>query len=352
MLTRRRVLAAAAAAPLAAAPACPAPPKDTARPTGAGDDTAPDSGPDTADTADTAPPGDTASVPPISSNEDFYVQSYSRDRTPDPAWADAWALTIGGLVDEAAYTLAELQALPAVEVEHTLECIGNRGSWAINNATWRGCTLRSALEARGVTLPAEASHLLFLCGDGYETSVPLTDLDAMLLVYEMNGAPLPIDHGAPIRVLTPGRYGMKNPKWITRIDVVDSSIPGTWERLGWSDDCTCHVHAWIHGPPITDPLPRSGFDLVGSAYAGAIPITSVEVSLDDGQTWAPAAIEYAPGANVWTLWRFRAVPAAAGPMLVKVRARAADGRVQSEQETADYDLDGFEGIQTVVYTIA
>ena len=342
MLTRRRFIVTAAAA-TACAP--------TGKPGGApADSAARDSATDSGDSGDSGaqPSGD---IPPISSNEDFYVQSYNRSFAPPEEWATGWTLTVGGLVDEAVFTLDEIKALPAVTVEHTLECIGNRGSWAINNAIWKGTSLRGLLESKGVTLPPEATHLFFLSGDAYETSVPLTDLDAMLLVYEMNGVPLPADHGAPIRVLTPGRYGMKNPKWIVRIDAVDSSIPGTWERLGWSDDCTYHVHSWIHAPPMNNPIPLSGADLVGSAYAGSVPITAVEVSIDDGQTWSPAALEYAPGANVWTLWRFRLQPTQIGDILVKVRATAADGRTQTEGETADYNLDGFEGIQTVPYQI-
>lgn len=296
-------------------------------------------------TTDSIPPDDTDPLTPITSNDRFYVTTYNSSKVPGKSWVDGWTLAIDGLVDSPrSIDLAGLKALGGEEVEHTLECIGNRSSSAIGNALWRGVRLKTVLESLGVNPEEGATHLRFFCGDGYDTAVPITDLDrGLMLVWEMNGVPLPTDHGAPVRVLNPGRYGMKNPKWIEGISLDDHSEPGSWERVGWSDDCTYQIHSWIHLPAPGAEVPAEGLELRGSAYAGLAPVVKVELSQDLGVTWEEAELTYNPGANVWVIWRYL-LRSTGQKQEVWVRATVEDGRVQEEIESGDVDLDGFEGI--------
>jgi DMSO/TMAO reductase YedYZ molybdopterin-dependent catalytic subunit len=291
-------------------------------------------------TLDTALPADEP-IPPITSVEDFYVQSYSS--SPDESFKEDWTLFINGLVEQdLALSLEDLKALGSEEFEHTLECIGNSSERAIGNALWRGVRLSTVLEAAKVK--AEAGYLFFRCGDAYTTSVPLSDAGNMWLVFEINGVALPQGHGWPVRVITPGRYGMKNPKWIESIELIETSQAGTWESVGWSDDCTYKIHSWIHRPGSGTVIAAEGGWVRGSAYAGSRGIGKVEYSLD-GEDWVEAAIIYGGQANVWALWEVFLVPPA-GEFTMWVRATTLDGEVQVEKEKADVNLDGWEGIDS------
>lgn len=329
MLTRRRFLVL-----VAAAPACTTdgPEKSTIP---------------AEDTAVTAEGG----VPPITPNSEFYVTNYSSSKVPPPSFVDGWTLTFTGLVDEEiTVDLPTIQALGSQEWEQTLECISNYGSNLIGNAIWTGIPFSLVLASLGVAPKVEATHMLVHGGDGYWTSIPLGDIErGLAVVWAMNGEELPIIHGAPLRFLTPGRYGMKNPKWITSIEFVDHSVPGIWETVGWSDDCTYQINAWIHQPMQGTVVPPEGLYVFGSAFAGAVPIGKVEVSVDDGVSWEEAEITYDKGPNVWVLWRYLLKPTGVSPIVVTVRATTADGRVQENLEANDLELDGLEGFDARVF---
>ena len=298
-----------------------------------------------------SPPTD-GSLSEITPNETFYITTYSPSRVPGADWVASWSLSVGGLVAaERSIDLEGIKALGGNDIEHTLECISNSSSHAIGNAIWTGVPLSTLLSAMGVEIDASATHLWFHCGDDYSTSVPLGDLPAMWAVWEMNGEALPMDHGWPVRILTPGRYGMKNPKWLSRIEMAAESIPGTWEVYGWSDDCTYHIHSWIHSPAPSSAIDPAGTTLIGCAYAGSRAVVKVEVSQDGGLSWAEATLDYAPGPNIWVLWSFLLVPAATGPFEVLVRATTEDGEVQADLESSDGNLDGFEGLDSRNYTV-
>lgn len=284
-------------------------------------------------------------IEPVTSNEDFYRIAYS-GWSPPEGYREAWTLTLelpDGTVE--VWTLDDLRALGGEEVEHTLMCIGSTSGRAISNAKWRGVRLRDLVG------DVSTEWIVFFCGDDYHTPVPGTDADLML-VWEMNGVDLPDDHGGPLRVLTPGRYGMKNPKWVERIVFTDVHDVGTWEELGWSDSAEYQVASWIHAPADRSVLPVAGCWLVGSAYAGRAPVAKVEVSDDGGATWSEAEITYEGRENVWTLWRFFWLPRGEGVFPLAVRATTADGRVQSQLEDYDADRDGYEGLHSLTVTTA
>lgn len=294
-------------------------------------------------------------IPPITPNDEFYTVQYSYSSRPDESWVDTWTLTIGGSPEgDVTLTLADLEALESATAEHTLECISNTREYnAIGNAEWTGVKLKDLLATLGLSQPDGFEYLVFECGDGYHTAVPVADLDRGLrLVWKMNGEDLPIAHGLPLRALTPGRYGMKNPKWITTIRWAETWEEGTWEDLGWSREANVQLQSWFHDPPEGSVFPAEGGQIVGSAFAGRTPIARVQLSDDDGDTWTNAEITYAGPANVWTLWRFQWTPRGSGKSTLLVRAVDEDGTVQAGDERYDADLDGLEGLDAREFEVA
>ncbi|MGB0591811.1 MAG: molybdopterin-dependent oxidoreductase [Myxococcota bacterium] len=319
-------------------------------------DTGPTPGPDdaVAEAKDVPPlaPIVPEPIPPLTSNEDFYVVSYSGP--PEEGWDVDWRLTLGGFEAPVMLELAELQAFGSETVEHTLECIGNSPPGnAISNAEWTGLRLRDLLEALELTVPEGTLWITFACGDGYETFLPFDD-DALdlILVWEMNGEPLPAGHGAPLRALVPGRYGMKNPKWIAALAFSNAEEPaGFWESYGWSAEARYRVHSWVHEPDAGDTLSAQGVTLLGSAHAGDVPIARVELSTDGGESWRDAELTYTGPPNAWSLWRFEWTPEASGPYTIVARATDLNGRVQGSDDDAA-PLSGWAGQHTLNITVS
>jgi len=180
-------------------------------------------------------------------NRNFYVTSYSGTPVLD---ADRWRLKIHGLVQRPlTLTFADIMRIPSIRRILTLECIGNPpDGHAIGNAEWTGVKLKPLLEHAGVK--PNAIYAAMRAADGYYTGVPVAELmrDENWLVYRMNGAPLPPDHGFPLRIFIPGKYGMKQPKWLTEIELVDTPFIGYWEARGWSNEAWRKVNSGFFYP--------------------------------------------------------------------------------------------------------
>ena len=295
---------------------------------------------------DVAPRPVSEPLAPLTPNDLFYTVSASGP--PPEGWDEAWQLSLLGLGLEGGLTLAEVKAAaPHETFEHTLECIGNAPPGrAIGNAMWTGVRLAGLLEGLGLQVPDEAAWLVMRCGDGYSTYLPVEDIDAGLaLVWQMNGEPLPVAHGAPLRMLTPGRYGMKNPKWLLEIEWLVDKPEGFWESFGWSEEARYKVHSWFVEPEAGVITDTAGVTLLGSAHAGSATITRVEISLDEGETWREAELTYSGPPNAWSLWRYHWVPEASGSYALSVRAHADDGRIQAvnDREGAGA-LSGYPGL--------
>ncbi|HUT66614.1 MAG TPA: molybdopterin-dependent oxidoreductase [Spirochaetota bacterium] len=148
-----------------------------------------------------------------------------------------YSLAIMGLVrNPTTLTYDEIQNLPQVSIYATLETISNPpGGRMIGNAIWTGVPFSSILEMAG---PEKgALEVAFRCLDGYSTSIAMDEAmkDGVLLAYRVNGEPLSPTHGFPVRLVVPEKYGMKWPKWINEIEIVDYDYKGYWEMRGWSD---------------------------------------------------------------------------------------------------------------------
>ncbi len=271
----------------------------------------------------------------ISSNEDFYTVAYRYDTLVVPL--DKWQLEIGGAVENPrSYTLNEIRAMPSVTEMRTLECISNPiGGNLIGNAWWKGVSMRHILEQAGVK--PSGIELKIESVDGFSTGIPLALAmhPHSLLAYEMNGVPLPADHGFPLRCLWPGRYGMKQPKWVQRLTIVEQPYLGYWEQQGWSNDAFIKVNSQIRMPDRQEiSLSGGPVTIAGTAFSGEAGVAKVEVSLDDGKTWQEAALTRGPQPftpYTWTEWRYEWTPPAEGKYTLAVRATDNESNTQEKR---------------------
>lgn len=283
----------------------------------------------------------------ITANEQFYVVSKNPPGFDPIVDVTKWSLDVGGLVAQPRrFTYDELRAMPAVEQVQTLECISNEvGGDLISTARWRGVRLRDLLLRAGGPSPT-AVRVAFRCADGYSEAHPIDDAlnPTTILAYEMNGDPLPKAHGFPLRLLVPGLYGMKNPKWITKIEVVNTDFQGYWEASGWSDEAVVKTMSKFS----TDaPSYRVGeVALGGVAYGGDRGILEVEYSVDGGKTWQRGEVKPPLGPFTWVLWAALWTPTAVGEYTLKVRARDGKGVLQIARETRPLP-DGASGYHSL-----
>jgi DMSO/TMAO reductase YedYZ molybdopterin-dependent catalytic subunit len=299
-------------------------------------------------------PESAEALEPVLSNADFFVTSCCGTPQVDRA---SWRLSVvdrtsGQAAVRAEVDLATLLDLPARQKEHTLQCIGSGPSnQAIGNAVWTGLPLPELLALLGVDVPPGALWLKMTGADDYADAVPIEDLDRpMWLVWGMNGELLPEDHGTTVRILAPGRYGIKNPKWLVELAFIDEPFTGYWEERGWSDDATYRANALIVAPAQGGLVEAGPARILGTAFAGGQDIATVEVSLDGGQTWTPAELTYQNGPDVWTLWSFD-WQATEGEWTIQARATTEGG----EQSAADPDgtdrLGGYDGSMQITVTV-
>jgi len=272
-----------------------------------------------------------AVAPALTPTAQFYLISKN---LVDPALVGyLWELTIGGLVGQPrTIRRDEFLLLPPVKFAATLECISNEpGGDLIGTAAWAGVPLRTLLTSVGIR--PEATHVVFTCADEYVERLTLAQaLDpATILVHTMNDAPLTQKHGFPVRLIAAGRYGMKNPKWVVRIDLIAGAIPSYWSQRGWNPDAPVQVFTRIDAPQTA--IPMGTVVIGGVAYAGDRGISRVEISADAGATWLPAELETPLSATTWVRWAARWTPPAPGTYTLVARAFEADGTPQVAETT-------------------
>ena len=256
--------------------------------------------------------------------------------------ASSYILEIGGLVDKPlALDLTAIKSFPKVEQYATLACISNPvGGDLISTTLFQGIRLKDVLERAG--LQAAAIDLQFTCVDGYTESLPIASaLDPRtLLCYAMGNQPLSQKHGAPIRLYTPDRFGMKNPKWIIKIEAVADDYHGYWEQRGWSEQ------AWIQTTSVIDSLQTDGShrtQVGGIAFAGARGVERVELRVDSDE-WLPAEVNRPLSPLTWVLWR-AILDIPPGEHEVTVRAVDGQGEVQTVERSGTHP-DGATGLHS------
>ena len=277
-------------------------------------------------------------VQPIAPNGAFY--SVTKNVVDPDVSTRVWGLEIDGLVNEPrTYSFDDLTGLSSIEQETTLMCISNKtGAGLFSNAVWTGVPMVDLLGEAGVK--EGAVEVLLRAADGYTDTFSIEKaLDpTTMVVYRMNGEPLPRIHGFPARVIAPGLFGEKNVKWVTGIEVIDHDGKGFYETQGWGPDFEIPIRSDIFAPrwsrsgkgdAFVDPF---GVDqnvtIKGRAFGGDRGVGAVEVSVDAGETWRPVRIDY-PGTRLtWTFWSYAWRPAAVGDYIILSRATNRDGRPQ------------------------
>jgi len=266
-----------------------------------------------------------------------------------------WRLEIGGLVARPmTLTLADLKARERQEVTFTLECSGNSAfpfnKGLVGNAIWAGTPLASLLDEAGVQEPG--SEVVFWGADAGEQTwreMTITEHFARgmsvsdardtntMLVFEMNGEPLPPLHGFPLRLIAPGWYGVANVKWLRRIEVLDRRYMGHFmardyvtireeEHDGetvWT--FTTVSRARLKSAPAKVTRQGGRYRIMGAAWGA--PLSGVEVQIDE-EPWQSATLTEEGGEFAWTFWTVDWGTPSPGEHSVTSRATAASGEVQ------------------------
>ncbi|MEZ4521779.1 MAG: molybdopterin-dependent oxidoreductase [Thermomicrobiales bacterium] len=288
--------------------------------------------------------------PPITPVPEFYT--VSKNIIDPSVGLGGWSLGVAGMVErEINLNLDDLLAFPAVEQQATLTCISNPiGGDLIDNATWTGVRLADVLAQAGIQ--GEPGRVAFYGEDGYSDSFEFSKAlePTTIIAYFMNGEPLTDKHGFPARLIVPGKYGIKNGKWLRRIELVDE-FRGYWQHRGWTNEGNVKTISLFERPLDRAVLSNEPQEIGGLAFAGPRGISKVELSLDDGETWTEVEDLYAPSPLSWTIWRTLWTPADSGAYELKVRATDGTGALQSPEQS-DPEPDGASGYHRIVVGIA
>ncbi|NDK88581.1 molybdopterin-dependent oxidoreductase [Gordonia desulfuricans] len=305
-------------------------------------------------------------APPVPADADLHVPGATRFVTPNADFyridtalqvprltTEGWSLRVHGMVDEE-FTLDwdDLVAMPMTERLVTLTCVSNEvGGDLIGNARWLGVRMADLLERAGVR--PGASMLLSTSSDGWTCGTPvsaITDNRDALLAIGMNGEPLPIEHGYPVRQVVPGLYGyVSATKWVVDWELTTfSKARAYWTDRGWSATGPIKIASRIDRPSSRGDLPAGNVVIAGTAWCQHVGIEAVQVRVDDGP-WQPATLAADYSEDTWRLWRFdwAATP---GVHRVACRAVGKDGRVQTSQ-IADPVPDGATGLHSRQFTV-
>ena len=293
------------------------------------------------------PAGAQAPVPGVvdvvTPNADFYrIDTALTVPQVDPS---TWVLRVHGLVErEVTLTWDELLAADLVEAYVTLACVSNPvGGDLVGNARWLGLPVRELL-ARAGPLP-RADMVLSTSADGFTASTPLEvltdDRDALLAV-GMNGEPLPVTHGFPVRMVVPGLYGyVSATKWVVDLEVTRfADREAYWTVRGWSERGPIKTSSRIEVPRDRATVPAGRVAVGGTAWAQHTGITGVEVQVNEGR-WQAVELSAAISVDTWRQWSW-SWDAQPGPYTLRVRATDATGEVQTGAER-DVVPDGATG---------
>ncbi|GAT89245.1 oxidoreductase [Paenarthrobacter nicotinovorans] len=266
---------------------------------------------------------------------------------------DDWQLRVHGMVEEeVTLSFQDLLDAELIESHVTLTCVSNPvGGKLAGNAKWLGLPIREVL-ARAK--PKEGADMVLSKSiDGFSASTPLEvlqdDRDAMLAI-GMNGEPLPVEHGYPVRMVVPGLYGFVSAtKWVVDLEVTRfADSKAYWTERGWSERGPIKTMARVDVPKSFAKFPAGKVAVGGSAWAQTRGITKVEVQIDDGE-WVEATLSDEASTITWRQWSYE-WDATPGIHYVKARATDGTGEVQTEKR-ADPVPDGASGWPSVMVTV-
>jgi DMSO/TMAO reductase YedYZ molybdopterin-dependent catalytic subunit len=292
--------------------------------------------------------------PEITPVGNFYLVSknfYGQDPVVD---ANGWSLSVGGAVDKPLkLSLADLRALPSSTEYVTMECISNNvGGGLMSTGSFTGVRLSDLVAMASPR--ANGTWAAFKARDGYAESLPMSLIQGapeLLVAYDLDGAPLPAAHGYPARILLPGHYGMKGPKWLDSIELVDHESGGYWEMQGWDHNAVVKTTARFDVPRDGDIVKLGVVSLSGVAFAGNRGVSKVEYSTDGGRSWTAADLKPPLSSLTWVLWSAVWTPGREGSYQLQVRATDAAGATQESKAAASYP-GGASGYHTVQINVA
>jgi len=289
-------------------------------------------------------------APPLPLGADLRIPGLSSFITPNSAFyrvdtaivlpqipPASWQLRIHGMVrKEIVLTFEDLIKRPLIEDYITLCCVSNpvAGPY-IGNAKWLGASLRSLLREAGIK--AGADQLFCTSFDGFTSGTPVaTAMDGRdaLLAVAMNGKPLPVAHGFPVRTVVPGLYGYVSAcKWITDIEVTTyAANQSYWAQRGWFAQAPVKTESRIDVPSGQGPIKAGRTAIAGVAWAQHKGIDAVEVRVDRGP-WLQATLAAVPGIDTWRQWVMN-WDATAGNHVIEARATDKTGYTQTPVQTA------------------
>ncbi len=264
-----------------------------------------------------------------------------------------WQLRIHGRVQrELTLSYADLLDRKLTEAWVTLTCVSNEvGGDLVGNAWWSGVPVRELLAEAGVD--PEADAVLQTSADGWTCGTPLTALtdgrDALLAV-AMNGRPLPVDHGFPVRMVVPGLYGyVSATKWLVDLEVSRfEDFSAYWTERGWGERGPVKTQSRIDVPRSGANLAAGPVTVAGVAWAQGTGVRGVEVQVDGGP-WRPAVLGVVPSVDTWVQWSLR-VDLEPGEHRVVCRATDATDYTQTPTRT-DVIPDGATGWHEVSFNV-
>jgi len=293
-------------------------------------------------TLDAIPSGVSVGVdgvaPFVTPNADFYRIDTALTVPQVPT--EGYELRVTGMVErELSLSFGDLLRREVVEHDITLTCVSNTiGGELIGNARWTGVRLDELLVEAGVD-PA-ATQVVGRSIDGYTCGFPIeaaTDGRNALVAFGMNGEPLPLEHGFPVRLIVPGLYGyVSATKWLTEIELTTfEDFEQYWVPRGYADRAPIKLMSRIDSVDGLGTLTRAadGTAAIGGvAWAQTRGISAVEVQLDDGP-WQPCELGAALNDDTWRQWAFRWSPTATGRSSIRCRATDGDGVIQTDERT-------------------
>jgi len=308
----------------------------------------------------------------------FFVRSHFGPPPPEAVAEANWKLRVGGLVERSSeFTLKDLRQLESVTITAVVQCSGNGRAhhrpkvpgvqWnrgAVGNAQWTGVRLRDVLTRAGVL--AGGKHVQLQGADRpaidsvplFVRSIPLEKAlhPDTILAYEMNGRPLPLLHGAPLRVITPGWMADSCTKWLTEITVQAEEAKGYYMQTAYRVPVTpvepgassggpsvpveaMVVKSLIAAPQEGDRVRPGLVTIQGVAWGGEAKVMKVEVSIDEGKTWEPARLVGEDQPYAWRQWQFIWTAKTTGAFTILCRATDMRGDVQPA--TSPWNPSGF-----------
>lgn len=268
--------------------------------------------------------------------------------------AEDWRLRVHGMVDhELTIDYPQLLSRPLIERDVTLTCVSNEvGGEYVGNARWIGAPLRDLLKEAGIQ--QGANQIVTRSVDGFTvgtpTAVAMDGRDAMLAV-AMNGEPLPLAHGFPVRMIVPGLYGyVSATKWVVDLQLTTfAAFDPYWIQRGWAEQAPIKTMSRIDTPRQYARVPTGQVPIAGVAWAQHVGIDRVEVQIDDG-AWAPTELAAEDTTDTWRQWVFR-WDATPGEHRIAVRATDLAGYTQTEERAEPFP-DGATGYHAVVVRVA